>query len=338
MVPTLSPDAIFDIGCSFWKAKALLSAVELDLFTVLASDGPLDVPSIRNRVGLHERGALDFLDALVALGLLHRDERQRYANSAEADLFLDRRKPTYTGGFLEMCNERLYPAWGRLTQALQTGHSVHDGESPTDWYGRVYASDESRDVFLAGMTGGARPAARRIASQFPWRDVRTVLDVGCAEGCLLTEIVRAHPHVHGVGFDLPPVASSFDRFTRANGVADRVRFQPGDFRADAFPPADVIVFGRVLHNWDLATRKYLLAKAFEALPAGGRVLVYERLIDDDRNTNATALLASLNMLVVTPDGGEFTGRDCALWMREAGFLDPRVEPLAAFHAMVVGAK
>jgi SAM-dependent methyltransferase len=338
MTTSLSADAIFDIGCSFWKAKVLLSAVELDLFTVLASQGPLDIAVIRNRIGLHERGAQDFLDALAALGLLVRDDQRRYANSAEADAFLDRAKATYCGGFLEMCNANLYPAWAGLTQALQTGQSVRSGDHSTEWYARLYANDDSRDVFLAGMTGGARPAARAIARQFPWGHHRVVLDVGCAEGCLVTEIVQAHPHLHAIGFDLAPVASSFDRLTAAHGVSDRVAFQPGDFRVDTFPGADVIVFGRVLHNWGLATREFLLAKAFAALPPGGRVLVYERLIDDERKTNATALLASLNMRIVTPEGGDFTGQECVSWMLAAGFRDPFVEPLVASHAMVVGTK
>src|SRR5688500_12469172 len=141
MPATLSPDVIFDIGCSFWQAKTLLSAVELNLFTVLAGEGPLQLATIRERIGLHHRGAPDFLDALVALGLLHRHDDGRYANTAEADLFLDRQKPTYSGGFLEMCNTNLYPAWAGLTQALQTGKCVRDeGESP-DLYGRLYATE-----------------------------------------------------------------------------------------------------------------------------------------------------------------------------------------------------
>ena len=92
----------------------------------------------------------------------------------------------------------------------------------------------------------------------------------------------------------------------------------------------------LLHNWDVDTRHVLLAKARAALRPGGRVLVYERLIDDDRRRNATALLSSLNMLVVTPDGSEFSGTECAEWMRGAGFRDVYIEPLVAAHGMVVG--
>ena len=339
MSHAISSDAILEIGQSFWKAKALLSAVELDLFTVLAREGPLEIDAICRRVGLHDRGARDFLDSLVALALLQRDELHRYANTIETDLFLDRDKPTYSGGFLEMCNERLYPAWSRLTAALQTGLSVHEEDRESgDFYQRLYSNRTSREVFLGGMTGGVRAVARAIAAQFAWREHRSVVDVGCAEGCLLVEIAQAHPHIQGRGFDLAPVAPSFDRFVTANAVGDRVTFQAGDFRVDPVPAADVIVFGRVLHNWNLATKRQLLARAWAALPPGGRVVVYERLIDDERRTNATALLASLNMLVVTPEGFDFTGGECSQWMRDAGFRETRVEPLVASHGMVIGTK
>src|SRR6185312_3960041 len=103
----------------FWGPKTLLSAVELGVFTELAG-GPADLATLTTRLGLHPRGARDFLDALVALGMLNRDGAV-YANTTETDHFLDRAKPSYVGGLLEMGNARLYPFWGKLTEALRTG-------------------------------------------------------------------------------------------------------------------------------------------------------------------------------------------------------------------------
>ena len=337
----LSSDRIVEIGQAFWKSKALLSAVELNLFTVLAADGPLDTGGVCERVGLHDRGARDFLDALVALGLLTRSDDHRYTNTPETDLFLDRRKATYSGGFLELCNARLYRSWADLTSVLQTGrpqsHHAGDGH-PDGQYGRLY-SDPVRTANLSERDD------RRHASggEGHCRDVqlarlRTVVDVGCAEGCLLVEVAKAHVHIRGYGFDLPTVQAPFERYVRVNGVADRLAFQPGDFHADPLPAADVIVMGRVLHNWNLDTKRRLLTKAWAALPVGGTLLVYERLIDDERRANATALLASLNMLVVTSGGFDFTGADCVEWMRKTGFRRVRVEPLVASHSMVIATK
>src|SRR5438093_816572 len=183
MSAEVTPDRILQLGLGFWGPKTLLSAVELGVFTELAR-GPADRATLTARLGLHPRAACDFLDALVALGLLTRDGG-RYANTPETDHFLDRAKPSYIGGLLEMTN-------------------------------------------------------------------------------------------------------------------DRLRFQPGDFFRDPLPPADVLVMGHILHDWDLEQKRRLIARAYAALPPGGALLVYEALIDDERRHNVFGLLMSLNMLIETP--------------------------------------
>ena len=138
--------------------------------------------------------------------------------------------------------------------------------------------------------------------------------------------------------DLPPVQPLFDRYVAEHSLSDRLRFHAGDFLQHALPSADVLVLGRILHNWDLATKRMLLKNAYQALPTGGALIVYERLIDDDRRVNAPALLASLNMLIMTAGGFDFTGVDCVRWMREAGFDGMRVEPLTSEISMIIGLK
>src|SRR5215217_5518998 len=107
---TVSPDKILQLGSAFWGSKTLLSAIELRLFTRLAASGPMGLPELRQALGLHERSARDFFDALVALGMLKRRADGRYANTPETELYLDR--TTYCGGMLEMMNARLYRFWG----------------------------------------------------------------------------------------------------------------------------------------------------------------------------------------------------------------------------------
>jgi O-methyltransferase domain len=117
-----------------------------------------------------------------------------------------------------------------------------------------------------------------------------------------------------------------------------LHFYTGDFFQDALPPAEVLVMGLVLHDWNLAEKRLLLRKAYEALPPGGALIVYEALIDDHRSAHAFGLLMSLNMLIETPGGFDYTGADCVAWMREAGFRDLRVEHLIGPYSMVVGLK
>ena len=130
----------------------------------------------------------------------------------------------------------------------------------------------------------------------------------------------------------------FDDYVREHELSSRLRFYAGDFLKDPLPTADVIVFGRVLHNWDLPTRRLLLKKAYDALPSRGAIIIYERLIDDERRVNVAALLASLAMVVATAGGSNFSGADCLGWMGDAGFRDIRSEPLTNEISMVTGLK
>jgi hypothetical protein len=335
-VTNMQPDRLLELGYAFRKAKVLLSAVELELFTGLA-EGPLDCDALKERVGIDRRGARDFFDALVALGLLERDDAGRYSNTPEVHHYLDARKPSYIGGDLAHLNERMYQSWSGLTAALKTG-KPQNGLAKSDYFPTLYANPPAVKAFVRGMTGGSLLAAGAIATKFPWRDYATVIDVGTAEGCLPVEIARVHDHIRGGGFDLPQVRPHFEDYVRKHGLGERLSFYPGDFLSSPLPSADVLVMGRVLHNWDLATKGMLLARAYEALPDGGALIVYERLIDDDRRANSAGLLASLHMLIMTAGGFDFTAADCIGWMREAGFERTCVEPLALGLSMIVATK
>jgi hypothetical protein len=337
MSDRLSPEQILQTGLAFWPSKTLLSAIEMGVFTELAH-GPESFDALSGRLGLHPRSARDFLDTLVALGFLTRSG-DRYANTSETDVFLDRKKPTYLGGILEMANHRLYPFWGHLTEALRTGQPQNEvkGGGP-GVFETLYADPARLKQFLSAMSGISRGANMTIALKFPWKDYRTFVDVGTAQGDLATQIAMANQHVRGIGFDLPEVAPIFEEYVEKAGVADRLRFEPGSFFDRDLPKADVVLMGHILHDWDLPTKKMLVKKAFDAVPSGGAFIVYEAIIDDDRSKNAFGLMMSLNMLIETPGGFDYTGADCSGWMREAGFKTTRVEHLVGPDSMVIGIK
>ena len=164
------------------------------------------------------------------------------------------------------------------------------------------------------------------------------MDVGTAQGDLAVQITLANPHLDGIGFDLPQVAPIFEEYARANGVSSRLKFHSGDFFQQGIPEADAVLMGHILHDWDLPTKKMLIKKAFDALPAGGALIVYEVIIDDDRSKNAFCLMMSLNMLIETPGGFDYTASDCSSWMKEAGFASARVEHLVGPDSMVIATK
>jgi len=335
-VANVTPDHILQTGFGFWASKTLLSAVEIGVFTTLAK-GPADLVTLQGELGLHPRSARDFLDTLVALKLLDRSDG-RYTNRAETDLFLDRAKPSYVGGLLEMANARLYGFWGSLTEALRTGEHQNEAKHGDNLFTAVYADPQRLRNFLGAMSGLSAGPAKAISEKFDWRRYRTVMDIGTAQGMVPVTLLRQHPHLSGIGFDLPQVQPIFEAFVAQQGLAGRLRFQPGDFFNDTLPPVDVVVMGHILHDWDLAQKKALLSKVYQAVRDGGAVIAYDAIIDNDRRENAFGLLMSLNMLIETPGGFDYTGADCEAWMSEAGFRETRTEHLLGPDSMVIGFK
>ena len=288
--------------------------------------------------GFTRAASRDFFDALVALGLLEREDGH-YRNTAETDLYLDRAKPSYVGGWLEMANDRLYPFFGALTEGLRTGQPQNEAKAGDDFFGVLYQDPARLRQFASSMTGVSMGTARALAAPIPLGE-RTApfLDVGTAQGNLPVQLALAHDHLAGGGFDLPALGPIFADYVAAFGLSDRLRFSAGDFFVDPLPAADVLVMGNILGDWSLDERRVLLAKAYAALPEGGALIVYEQLIDDERRERAVSLLVSLLMLIETPGGGSYTGADCRSWMGEAGFKETTVEHLAGPDWMVVGFK
>jgi len=331
-----SPEHILQIGMGFWASKTLLSAVEMGVFTELAKH-PEDLEELTGRLGLHPRSAQDFLDALVSLGFLER-HHGIYSNTPSTDLFLDKNKPSYVGGILEMANRRLFRHWANLTTALRTGQPQGEAGSGGDAFEAIYADPERLKSFLGAMTGISRGANLAIAAKFPWAQYKTVVDAGPAQGDLLVQVCSKNQHLLGIGFDLAEVGPVFEEYVTAHALEQRVQFQAGSFFTDPLPKADVVMMGHILHDWNLDEKRMLIAKAYDALPEGGALLVYDSMIDDDRAKNAFGLLMSLNMLIETPGGFDYTGADCIGWMNDAGFRETRVEHLVGPDSMAVGIK
>jgi len=325
------------VGLGFWPSKTLLSAVEMGVFTELAKRAE-DLETLQGRLGIHPRAGRDFFDTLVALGFLQRVDG-KYSNTPATDFYLDKHKTSYIGGILEMANQRLYDHWSHLTTALRTGkqqNEARDGGAAT--FEALYADPARLKTFLAAMTGISRRANMAIAKKVPWTKYKTYADVGTAQGDLAVQIALANPHLKGLGYDLAEVGPIFDEYVQQHSLNGRLRFQPGNFFTDSLPKVDVITMGHILHDWNLEEKKMLLRKAHEAVPQGGAVVIYESIIDDDRSKNAFGLMMSLNMLIETPGGFDYTGGECMGWMKEVGFREAQVEHLHGPESMVIGIK
>jgi SAM-dependent methyltransferase len=315
------------LGNAFCDAKALLTAVELDLFGAL-KNGPATEEEIRERLRLHGRGLSDFLHLLAALGVLVKTG-EAFGNAAGAQRHLVPGGESYIGGFLQRSNRNLYPAWGRLSEALRTGKPQSGGS-----FAEVLERPAVLRQFIGMMDALTQQLAPALVEAFPWSRYGSLLDVGGCRGNLAAHLVTANPGLRGHVFDLPPMAPFFAEHVEAQGVADRLEFHGGDFFADPLPAADVVVLGHVLHDWDADQRRQLVRAAYAATNPGGALVVYDRMLDDDPR-HVENLVISLDMLLVTDGGSEYPVQELRAAAAAAGFERITDQPLGDFDTIVV---
>ncbi|MFE0021527.1 methyltransferase [Amycolatopsis sp. NPDC059021] len=331
----LTPAALMQLGSAFAHAKALLSAIELDLCTELGK-GPRTEEQIRTALGLHPRVTWEWLSMLVALGVLERDG-ERYRNTPGSARFLDRSKPSYTGGFLERANRVLFPSWVHLTDALRTGEPQARHIEADDLFDSPYRKPEEVEAFLTMMDSLTSAIGPALAKTFDWSTVKSVVDVGGARGNLLSLVLAEHEHLTGTVFDLAPLAAPAARLAERAGLADRLHFHAGSFFEDGLPEADAMIIGHVLHDWDAAQRQVIVDKAFAAIRPGGSVLLYDSMLDAD-DPDLARLTISVHMKLMTPGGAEYTVAEGTEMLHRAGFTDVEPLPLGALDTLLVARK
>lgn len=328
----------FDImltGWSFVKTKVLFAAIELEVFTVL-DEGPMTTDQLRERTGLHQRTAQDFLDTLVAMAVLERTG-DRYANSPAASRYLVQEKPDYAGGFLMMLTGFMGPGWDTLVDTLRSGKAhgqTDDGVVP---FGNVFENPMALGFFLSGMDSVNGVVGPALAAAFDWSRHTSFADLGGARGNLAAALVSAQPHLRGVVFDQPPVEPFFADHMANLGTADRVSFIGGDFFTDPLPEVEVMIFGNVLHDWSARQRQQLIGRAYEALPPQGTLIIYDPMLNEER-TSVDTLVLSLSMMLTSPGGNESPPSEYQTWVEDAGFKVEEIIPLPARSTAVVARK
>lgn len=337
----VDPSKIMQVGTGFMASKTLLTAVNMELFTILAKR-ELTGKDIQSRLRLHDRNLYDFLDALVALGFLKRTglkETSIYKNAEDSNLFLDKNKPSYMGGILEMANNRLYPFWNDLEEGLKTGlpqnETKNGGKSVFE---EVYADPKKLKEFVGAMGGVQMGNFMAFTKQFDFSNYKTLCDIGGAGGFLAAHVALNNAHMQCTSIDLPPVEPIAKENIKNMGLENKVNVLSGDFFTDDFPKADVITMGNILHDWGKVDKKMLIKKAYDVLPKGGALVVIENIIDDNRSENAFGLLISLNMLIETPEGYDFSAADFNELAKEAGFTKMDIMPLTGPSSAAIAIK
>lgn len=345
-VATLNPSKIMQVGMGFWASKVLLTATRLELFTLLAP-APLSAKEIKEKLELHcaNRHVYDWLDALVSLGFLERKgvlDEGLYANAEDTDFFLDKKKPAYMGGILEMANNRLYRYWDNLEDGLRTGQPQNEGKGkPQDnmaFFNELYEDEEKLQEFMDAMTGIQTGNFKALVKTFAFGKYKTMLDVGGADGWLSIQVCLHHPSIQCTTFDLPPVAPLAKRKIDAYRLADRIKVASGDLLNNELPKADLVTMGNILHGLNEERKREVVKKVYDLLPQGGAFIAIENIIDDDRRQNTFGMLMSLNMLIENGEAFDYTMRDFDGWAKEAGFTRTELLPLSGPTSAAVAYK
>ncbi len=318
----LAPTRILDTGFAFWGSKVLLTAVEMEVFSTL-SDKKMTAAELGKKLKIHQRGIYDFFDTLVSMKFLKREgngANAKYSNTEETAQFLDKSKPQYVGGILEMSSKRLYKFWHDLPDALRTGKPQNEiKHSQKPMFEELYSDIGRLEQFMGAMTGISKGNFIALAKKFDFSKYKTLCDAGGATGVLSIAVAKEFPHLKCTSFDLPQVEPIAKKHIEKEGLSTRIKTATGDFFKDKLPKADVITMGMILHDWNLKNKKHLIGLAYEALPKGGALIAVENIIDDERRENTFGLLMSLNMLIEFGDAFDFTFADYKNWCAEAGF-------------------
>ncbi|MBN8851651.1 MAG: methyltransferase [Sphingobacteriales bacterium 50-39] len=324
---SLDPSKIMQIGMGFWPSKVLLTAVRFGLFTQLGQR-PLSGREVKEKLGLScsPRHVFDWLDTLVSLGFLERKgllQDAVYSNAEDTGFFLDKNKPAYMGGILEMADARLYNHWRFLDEGLLTGRQQNEGKGNPhgnmEFFTDLYKDENKLKEFIDAMRGIQTGNFIALTEQFDFSNYSSFVDIGGADGWLSVQICLHHPAIHCTTFDLPPVQPLAERLIAQFHLTDRIRAVSGDFRKDPLPAGDVIAMGNILHGMNEEAKEELLKKVYDALPENGVFIAIENIIDDQRTRNTFGLLMSLNMLIENGDAFDYSMADFTKWARSAGF-------------------
>jgi acetylserotonin N-methyltransferase len=306
------PSPVLNLIDAFRQSKTMFTALSMGVFDELEG-GPASAAELAHRIGANA-GALErLLDGCASLGLLTKSEAV-YTNSPAAQHYLCSGSPHTLRGYVRYSDEALYPMWAHLEDAVREGTprwAQTFGIEGAIFSGFFRTEAAMRD-FLRGMHGFGMLTSPAVAAAFDLGPFHRIVDLGGATGHLAIAACERYPQMEGIVFDLPQVI-------RIAAIAhERVQFIPGDFFQDDLPEGDLYAMGRILHDWSDDKIHRLLTKAFARLPAGGGVLIAEKLLAEDGVGPVAANMQSLNMLVVT-EGRERSLGEYTRLLASAGF-------------------
>ncbi|HEV8712896.1 MAG TPA: methyltransferase [Candidatus Binatia bacterium] len=301
--------------CSYWQSKILLTALRLDLFTVLA-DQALNAATLAARIGAAERGLTTLLDALVALGLLVKQDHH-YTNTPFASVALDRSKPSFCG-YMPLFDAHCWELWDQLEGTIRS--SVNPAQDTV-----FHADPIGTELLLHGLHADALRLAPALAARLNLGRRRRLLDLGGGAGTYAIAFCQASPGLTAVLFDLPGPLALAQTVVSAAGLIDRITLIAGDFRTDALPRGfDLVLLSNVLHGQSVETNQRILSEVYRALEPEGELIVRDVLMNEDRTSPTFGALFAVNLLLHSASGRCYTFSEVSGWLTRTGFRDLEV--------------
>jgi SAM-dependent methyltransferase len=326
--PFLTVDEIREDAYAFQKSRILLTAYELDLFTVLGK-APQTSAEVARAVGADARATDRLMNALCAMGLLTKDDG-RFSNTQVASRFLVRGELGYMAGLMHTVN--LWDTWSTLTQAVRQGTATAHRE--VNGRGERWLT-----AFIAAMHTRASREAPVVVSEIGVSGVSRVLDVGGGSGAYAMAFVRAGDGIRATVFDLPNVVPLTKSYVEQERLSDKVDIAAGDYLTDDLGNGyDLVFLSAIIHSNSTEQNRSLIKKCTRALSQGGRVIVQDFIMDEDRTSPQRGAFFALNMLVGTAAGDTYTEAEVRTWMEEAGLSGITRKETPFGSTQIVGSK
>ncbi len=304
----------------FRRSKAMFTAVSLGVFDALEG-APATAYELAGRLSVQPDPLERLLDTCVGLKLLRRPDTA-YENEPVARAYLCRTSPCSLAGYILYSNDVLFRLWTHLEDAIREGTPRWNQAFGTDGsiFDHFFRTAEAKQTFLHGMHGLGVLSSPAVVAAFSLVGFRRMVDLGGGTGHLALAACEKYPALRAIVFDLPQVIETASKHAAQSSAADRVSVLAGDFFRDELPDADLFAMGRILHDWPEEKVKILLAKIYRRLPAGGGILLAEKLLHEDKAGPTSAQLQSLNMLVCT-EGKERSLGEYRRLLEDVGFVN-----------------
>ena len=310
MTDEKSPEKVLKLAQAFTESRILLSAAELNLFTLL-QETPLSAREVTRRVNGNERAVSVLLDATAALGFLRKQDETYFCEPEVARILADDSPVTIRPMVLHMA--AIWHQWSRLTD-------IAEGlPGPSEQLEFVRAP-KNLEAFIGAMHVVGEPLAAQVAADIDMAGAEFFLDIGGGSGTYTMAFLGKAPAMKATLFDLPEVVEmARTRLTR-EGFIDRVTLASGSFYTDELPGGhDLALLSAVIHSNSLEENLELYRKVFRALRPGGRLLIRDFVMAPDRVHPVAGAVFAIDMLVETPNGGCYTYAEIENGLSEAGF-------------------